>query len=657
MSPPAKPGDLLREIYEYYPGTAILKKVVDTDGRAYAELKDYSVAGQIDYGNGTATRYAYAPVSQRLHSLVTTDPTRQEANDLQRKSYAYSPARDITSVTDNLRGVTYQYRYDALHRLLEEESSKGEKLSYTYDAMGNILTKTAGTRIFKFAYNDPLHRNALSDIMVDGVSYSYKYNAAGDMTAGPDFTESVQVGKRNIAYGSDGMPLVISNTRTGRTVEFVYGAGSERVVKRSGSSTTLYVGSHYEDKDGVIEKYVFAGGMRVAKIKGTNIEYYHQDHLGSTGIVTDSRGMKVESTEYMPFGPVREQSGTKSTDYKYTGKELDPETGLYNYGARFYDLMIGRFVMADTIVPSAKNSQAMNPYSYCMNNPLVYNDPSGHYRVRAGAGSSAHSSSILSSVAGIATDIGVTIGLTAAGIPAPVAAAAGGASSTALGGLFAGENWKKIITEVAINIGAFAIGAGAGAGAARLGLTWKGMLLADATLGVGFVLTSALSHLENAMPFLSFAAGFNAGYVAMMYKMSIERTARQTAQHAQDITALNTATVTKSETIKAQNTEIALLKENIGSLEESVTLNKEELAALRSGHAKDLSDIVALNKQIAVMNNDFEAMRSAGDVAFKKKGELIQAYKKIVASKNVWNSLSSQQVNDIANAIKIYNIK
>jgi RHS repeat-associated protein len=65
------------------------------------------------------------------------------------------------------------------------------------------------------------------------------------------------------------------------------------------------------------------------------------------------------------------------TDKKFTGQELDG-TGLYYYGARYYDPTIGRFISADTIIPNPTDTQAFNRYSYCLNNPLKYIDPSGH---------------------------------------------------------------------------------------------------------------------------------------------------------------------------------------------------------------------------------------------------------------------------------------
>ena len=94
--------------------------------------------------------------------------------------------------------------------------------------------------------------------------------------------------------------------------------------------------------------------------------------------MTDASGAKVETTEYVPYGEMREHTGTEVTNYKFTDQELDPETGLYNYGARLYDPVIGRFISPDTIIPDPYDPQMLNRYSYCRNNPLIYTDPTGH---------------------------------------------------------------------------------------------------------------------------------------------------------------------------------------------------------------------------------------------------------------------------------------
>jgi RHS repeat-associated protein len=102
-----------------------------------------------------------------------------------------------------------------------------------------------------------------------------------------------------------------------------------------------------------------------------------QDHLGSTSATASDAGVGTSTITYFPFGSVRATTGTVPTDVKFTGQRLD-QTGLYYYGARYYDANIGRFLSPDTIVPNPANPQSLNRYSYCLNNPLRYIDPSGH---------------------------------------------------------------------------------------------------------------------------------------------------------------------------------------------------------------------------------------------------------------------------------------
>jgi len=112
------------------------------------------------------------------------------------------------------------------------------------------------------------------------------------------------------------------------------------------------------------------------------VTYIHGDHpslwlragLGSTSVTS---GAQSGNIKYFPCGATR--SGAVSTAYKFTGQRLDDSTGLYYYGARYYDAALGRFIQADTIVPAPGNPQALNRYSYTLNNPLKYVDDSGHF--------------------------------------------------------------------------------------------------------------------------------------------------------------------------------------------------------------------------------------------------------------------------------------
>jgi len=149
--------------------------------------------------------------------------------------------------------------------------------------------------------------------------------------------------------------------------------------------TTTYVGSLYEtDSTGAKTKHIFLGSNRIAtaSLRGAEgdeaISYYHSDHIGSSNIITDDSGQQAQLLEYTPFGTTSRNEGTSDTSYRFTGKPLDQSTGLYYYGARYYDPELGRFISADTIVQAPGNPQTLNRYSYCNNNPINYVDPTGH---------------------------------------------------------------------------------------------------------------------------------------------------------------------------------------------------------------------------------------------------------------------------------------
>jgi RHS repeat-associated protein len=109
--------------------------------------------------------------------------------------------------------------------------------------------------------------------------------------------------------------------------------------------------------------------------------FLHSDHLGSTSLTTDASGNAVARQLYDAWGSIRTSasSGTMPTDIGYTGQRGNLDIGLLFYNARFYSAYLNRWLSPDTIVPDPKNPQSLNRFSYNINNPLKYIDPSGHY--------------------------------------------------------------------------------------------------------------------------------------------------------------------------------------------------------------------------------------------------------------------------------------
>jgi RHS repeat-associated protein len=146
-----------------------------------------------------------------------------------------------------------------------------------------------------------------------------------------------------------------------------------------------YPGSYYNG-DGLLvggPRALLSGDTTMGLPVGTY--FYHSDHLGSSSVVTDATGAVTTRIHYLPYGQVDHPNspGLDSVTYKFTGQEYDPEagtdpnSGLYNYGARFFDPKLGIFISADT-VHGGGLSQGMNRWMYVGGNPINYVDPSGH---------------------------------------------------------------------------------------------------------------------------------------------------------------------------------------------------------------------------------------------------------------------------------------
>ena len=166
------------------------------------------------------------------------------------------------------------------------------------------------------------------------------------------------------------------------TETFKYNGDGQRFIATQGMTTTVYIGSYFEWHGTVTDtvKYYYSGATRVAMRVGANAPVYLMgDHLGSTSVAVDVNGALVGGSPqlYKAWGETR--AGSMPTKYQYTGQFNQIELGIYYYGARWYDPSLGRFTQADTIIPVASQGvQAWDRYAYVNNNPIRYNDPSGH---------------------------------------------------------------------------------------------------------------------------------------------------------------------------------------------------------------------------------------------------------------------------------------
>ncbi len=127
---------------------------------------------------------------------------------------------------------------------------------------------------------------------------------------------------------------------------------------------------------------------RRLQIESPRKAYESADYnLGSISTILDGSGNLLSEQRYLPFGEIRQEIGTISqTDFSFTGQRSISMLSIMDYIARNYDPAIGRFIQPDTIIPNPANPQSWNRYSYTLNNPIKFSDPSGHSRIEEECG-------------------------------------------------------------------------------------------------------------------------------------------------------------------------------------------------------------------------------------------------------------------------------
>jgi RHS repeat-associated protein len=170
--------------------------------------------------------------------------------------------------------------------------------------------------------------------------------------------------------------------RRGETNSIFWDTFGRRFYKSSSTGTTIYV----YDSDDVIEELSGSGGLLSSYSQGLDVDeplaqyqgagacYFHSDGLGSIASLTNPAGAVAASYVYDSFGNLTASTGTVTNPFQYTGREFDPETGLYYYRARYYDPSVGRFISED---PIGFFSGTADFYAYVHNDATNLVDPFG----------------------------------------------------------------------------------------------------------------------------------------------------------------------------------------------------------------------------------------------------------------------------------------
>ena len=364
--------------YTYDTNSGLLESIRSTlSAIRYVNDITYNAQGQIRtirYGNNVQTDYTYGQ-DLRLSRILTQSTDHSPQTTVQDLNYQFDKNGNVVTLTDNLRSNIRSYTYDDLDRLTRAANVPAPgggqaTFDYQYDSIGNMVYKSD---VGVMAYGQSAGPHAVTS----AGGYTYQYDANGNMVAGKNKT---------MAYDAENRLLEVNEL--GIITSFVYDGDGGRVkilrATQDAQRTTIYIGSLFEKQrsaDSVERtvKHIFAGSNRICTVDSglSTVNYYHGDHLGSSNIITDQNGAQVQYCEYTPYGTLARNEGADLVKHKFTGKELD-NTGLYFYGARYYDPTIGRFITADTIVQEPYNPQTLNRYSYCGNNPINYVDPTGH---------------------------------------------------------------------------------------------------------------------------------------------------------------------------------------------------------------------------------------------------------------------------------------
>ncbi len=410
--------------YDYNPQGYLSKIKNANGGYVYQEIKDLDNHGKITKQlktNGLLTESAidtsvpmYHPATGQMLSIRTAttygDELRHEL------TYTYDDFSNLEMQTVRANGVTNSedYDYDGLHRLVLSQRTINngtpttiDPIEYSYDPVGNFTKK--GDYVTNYAYGNA-DKNAGGNAgpnaarwisKKSGGTAVYEYDNNGNMESGDG---------RTITYNEFNKPLTIEKGTIKST--FSYGADLMRYKQvKEGlpggvTETTYYVDKLFEKVETkvnltstktVYKHYIGDVAIQTKTITGSNsewdIRFTHRDRLGSVITLTDDLGNVTEHRSYDAFGKPRKGDygdlttptlyeavgGEPFTDRGFTDHEHLDDAELIHMNGRAYDYNLGRFLSVDPFILEPGNSQALNPYSYIMNNPFAGTDPTGYF--------------------------------------------------------------------------------------------------------------------------------------------------------------------------------------------------------------------------------------------------------------------------------------
>ncbi len=325
--------------------------------------------------------YVYNPGNQLYAEQITTHKT-QPATILQ-YSYTYDFLNQLQHVQDELKQSTdaFTYRDKRLTRAtIPVFSSKA--IDYNYNKAGNIIQKGNYTYTYNAhfpismksteqeiysATQDPCGRT--QKITKDNLTQTFEYDGAGNLFKVTDNNDLL----RRYSYDEKGQRLK-ETLADGSSI--LYLSADYFIRKSPTDATTTEINKYISDKSGL---------TAAIKTTGSNneINYFRHNHKGNITHLFAEDGELLSDSCYDAFGNYKSLAGSPTLP-KYESRFLDTATGLYYFGARYYNPLTGTFLTPDSTLGTHNylHPLAWNRFAFELNNPINYQDPTGHWSSR-----------------------------------------------------------------------------------------------------------------------------------------------------------------------------------------------------------------------------------------------------------------------------------